>query len=179
MALVVETGAGLSNANTFLSLADTRTYWTDRGYDFSDAENTDIESALIRASQYLTYSLEWKGYRKNGRNDDDGYQGLAWPRYYVVDREGYDLIDVVPREVQDATAEVAFYELKNPFALQPAFTANNRVSSLKAGDVQITYDSTSLNAQSARPVLLLVRDLVSQFIKGGFSNRMTATRLPA
>ena len=179
MPLIVETGAGLTDANSFITVAYFREYCGARGYDLAAYTLAEIEAALIRSSQFLTYSVTWKGYRKNGRTDAEGYQGLAWPRYYVTDAEGYDVTDRVPREVMEATCELAIYELQNPHALQPVHTPNARVSMLRAGDVQIAYDATHLSAESARPVLLIVRDLLSGFMEGGGSARITSRRVAA
>lgn len=179
--LIVETGAGLPDANSFISVSYFRDYCGARGYDLAAYTLAEIEAALIRSSQFLTYSVTWKGFRKNGRTDAEGYQGLAWPRYYVTDGEGYETINEVPREVKAATAEATVYELQNPRALQPLHAPNERVSMLRAGDVQVAYDTTRLNAASARPVLLLVADLIRPFVTdgGSVSGRITSRRVAA
>jgi len=165
--LIVETGEGLPDANSYVSLDYAESYWAQRGYDASSYSDEQKEQSLIRASEYITYSFEWPGYRKNGRTDVDGYQGLAWPRYYALDKEGHTVgLDSVPREVQFATCELAFYELQNPHALQPTFQVNEQIKRIKAGDAEIEFDGTYSIATSARPILVSVQDLLADLVVG-------------
>ena len=178
MALTVETGAGLHNANSLASLAAAKTYWDRRGKDYSAHDDSKIEQALIRASDYLTYSFDWKGYRRHGRRDPQGYQALAWPRYEVYDKERiYVPHDSVPPEVIFATCECAFYELSSPSGLQPIFEPLKRIRMFKASDVSITYDVTRIDSEAAEPILLTVRNLISAFITDGDSNRLSIPAL--
>ena len=170
--LVVEDGTGLANANSFISQSYFEIYSSERGRDLSPYSDENKITALIRASEYLSESFNWKGIRKKGRNYEDGteFQALAWPRYGVTDDDGFYVPDdEIPREVQWATAEAAFYEIEDPSALRPAYIAHNRARMIKAGSVAITYDTstTSQNIYGTRPVLLSVIDLISKFLKSG------------
>src|SRR4051812_4464605 len=84
MSLILEDGTGLANADTFASLAAFEAYWDQRGFDYSSYDDDAIEAALRRASSYLSNSFSWAGYRVKGRA-----QALAWPRFDVVDSEGW------------------------------------------------------------------------------------------
>lgn len=104
----VETGAGLSNANSYVSVADADQYHDDFGAPaaWTGATEAAKQAALRAATQYLDaeYGWRWKGVKANET------QALDWPRYNV-DRETF-LLDstVVPTEVEQATALLA---LKN------------------------------------------------------------------
>lgn len=115
MTLVVEDGTAKSDANCFCTLEFANAWHLARGItlwatDMSDAEK---EAAIIRAAHYMQqwYRMRWMGYRKTTT------QALDWPRFEVERRDGpyiygyatnwYD-DDVVPIEVQQANAELAF-----------------------------------------------------------------------
>lgn len=143
MALTVENGTGLSNADSYISLADANTYFTSMGDEtWTDADDTEKEAALRRA----TYSLDawlrgrWKGVKKTST------QALAWPRIKkldstegVKDEDGYELAtDAVPLVVQRATAEIALIELSERF-IQQSVSNSNTVASESVGPISVTY----------------------------------------
>lgn len=106
MAFTVETGTGLSNANSYLSVVDTDSYHANHSgsTDWSGASNADKEKALRLATQYLdvSYDGRWKGSRSNEA------QSLAWPRQNVVDNDEYIYSsNTLPQKLKDAVAELA------------------------------------------------------------------------
>jgi hypothetical protein len=156
--LTVEDGTGLGDADSFISLADATAYHAARGNAAWTAEGVtdDLrEQALRRATSFLSASFPWAGYRVRGRD-----QALAWPRYGVSDVEGWAVpSDAVPREVRDATAEVALRELAAPGSMTPDVVLSERIKSEQVGPIRTEYfGSTSVD--EVRPTLLIVRDLV-------------------
>ena len=132
MAFLVEDGTGVTDANSYLSVADADTYWGDRvnatspdGNAWTDASQSEKEGALIEASAYLdaTYDWVWNNppHWQSSVNpisplaaytplvSED--QGLKWPRQAAYDEETYVLQSGVPQKVKDATAEVALNAL--------------------------------------------------------------------
>lgn len=104
MAFVVETGAGLTNSNSFASVAVADTYVADRGIaGWASLTNTVKEQALIRATDYLeaTYRNAWKGFRNSQT------QALSWPRYDVFVEQFLVSNSIVPDVVIRATIEMA------------------------------------------------------------------------
>lgn len=106
MAFQVEDGTGLSDANSYLSIADADAYIADHGNSATWIAATDAskEEALRLSTQYLDirYATKWLG----SRGDSD--QSLAWPRASVEDYDGYAVDDEsVPSRVEDSTAELA------------------------------------------------------------------------
>jgi hypothetical protein len=79
MALVVETGAGLSNADAFGSLADFKTYHDARGNSYATYPDADIEKAIRRATDFLCRYYTFVGTKKTKA------QALAWPRAKAED----------------------------------------------------------------------------------------------
>lgn len=111
MALVVEDGTGKTDAESYISVADTDTYVqlhlrsanTDR-VEWLAAATADKEIALRQATDWLDIQFQqrWQGRRSN----ED--QALAWPRWGVVDFDGYTIeSDSLPQDLLDATAEMA------------------------------------------------------------------------
>jgi hypothetical protein len=115
MAFTVEDGTGLTAANSYAAVAELVSYTGDRGVDISSADTQAREQALVNASQYLDqkYGPRWKGLR-NSRD-----QGLDWPRYEVVDRNGFPLpSNEVPKEIVNATLELAIRKIQGT-SLEP------------------------------------------------------------
>ena len=107
MALTVEDGTGIQDADSYVSTADADTYWDNRQhttfYTTWDAASTDEkEGALREATTHLDaiYGPYYIGIRR-GR-----VQGLLWPRTGAHDDADYPLPDL-PREIQDACCELA------------------------------------------------------------------------
>lgn len=176
MAITVEDGTGKTDADALISLAWFKAYHDARGNDYSSYTDAALEQAIVRATDYLSESYNWAGYKLKERGHNDGEQALAWPRSYVVDRNGYSVAnDEVPTEVQRATAEVALYEAGTPGGMQPTYTPHDRVKSEKVGPLSTEYDLGRRDAEGARPVLLAVRDLIGQFLKAGAGNRLAGS----
>jgi hypothetical protein len=77
MALVVETGLGVSGANTFADVASANAYFTTSGETAWAGEDAAKEAALVRAGRYLN-GLCWQGDKV-----DRVRQAMCWPRYNV------------------------------------------------------------------------------------------------
>ncbi|BAQ18316.1 DnaT-like ssDNA-binding protein [Methyloceanibacter caenitepidi] len=163
MALEVEDGTGKSNADAFDALANVKTYWDAKGTDYSSYDDDAIEQAIRRSTSILSNSYTWKGTRVNGRD-----QALAWPRYGVEDSEGwYVPATEVPKEVKEATAEIALRELVSPGSMTPDVTLSDKVKREKVGSLEVEYANAQTGAEASRPVLLIVRDLIGGLLDGG------------
>lgn len=169
MALVVEDGTGLSNADALISRADFEAYATARGYVTSSYDgDDDIDPAIRRASAYLN-AFTWKGYKLNGRD-----QTMSWPRTGVLDGEDLTVpSDEVPREVEQASAEAAWYEL-SVGPLSPSLVLTDRVKREKIGSIETEYMDSGTSVDAARPVVMKIRDLVQGLLAMG-SNSLVGT----
>lgn len=160
MALTVETGAGLANADALITLVFADNYHTAKGTTTWTGEDSLKEAAIRRATAFLSNSYTWQGVRTKGRS-----QALAWPRSGVVDQEGYGIAaSEIPIEIQNAVAEIALRELVTPGAMTPDFKASDLVKREKVGPIETEYALSNVTADSQRPVLTVVRDMVSQFM---------------
>ena len=107
MALVVETGAGVHNADAYTTRMEVSTYWSKHPHDslataWTEASDANKDGAVREATAYLdaVYGPHYRGRRK-GR-----VQGLLWPRTDAFDEDGYDLPDL-PKELARAVSELA------------------------------------------------------------------------
>lgn len=93
--MVVEDGTGLSNADSFVSVAYADTYFTTRGVS-AWASLTNKEALLIKATDYIeaVYSESWKGVTLNDT------QSLSFPR--IIDDA-----TVYPDRLKKAVCELA------------------------------------------------------------------------
>lgn len=108
MALVPETGAGLANADSLISLAAADAYFAAHGSPSAWTALADAakESALRYASRWLSSRYVWLG--AIVQNSSTAPQALAWPRGGVNDHEGRVIADdSVPAVVREAVCEAA------------------------------------------------------------------------
>jgi len=178
MSLVVEDGTGLSTAESFVSVSYADSYHSARGNDaWGAAATADKEEALRRASGYLSDAYRWPGYRVKPRE-----QALMWPRFDVYDAENYPVdSDAIPVEIKKATAEVALKELSSPGSMAPEYTGADGAAPVKSeavGSLKVEYDTSRMTAESNRPVLLVVKDILRPLLGGANSSTFTtnATR---
>jgi hypothetical protein len=97
MALTIETGAGVANANSYISVVNAQTWVTARGLGV-----TVTEALLLRAMDYLeSKRAEYQGYKT------DSDQALQWPRDDVY-LDGAEIeSDVIPQELISAQCQLA------------------------------------------------------------------------
>ncbi|MEN9060009.1 DnaT-like ssDNA-binding protein [Ponticoccus litoralis] len=171
MALTVETGAGLPDADALVSLAYVDAHHEAQGNAGWAGEDAAKEAAIRRASRYLSNSYRWQGYKLRARA-----QSLAWPRSGVVDDEGNGIpSEEVPDEVKQACAEIALRELEAPGAMTPDYTPSERIKAEKFGPVSFEYDMSRTDAESVRPVLLIVRDLIGPLLSHRGGSRLAGS----
>ncbi len=87
MTIIVEDGSIVAGANSFVSIADTDSYFGDRvDTVWESAENDQKTRAIILASDYITqkYRLRWNGALA------DALQTLTWPRRGVAVPDFFD-----------------------------------------------------------------------------------------
>lgn len=133
MALVVETGTGAADAESYGSVADCAAYALARGLAFAATPAPAAEAALRRATAFIdSHRARFPGYRRNLRD-----QALEWPRIGASDAAGNAIpYDAVPIEIVNATFEAAIRELAKPGALSPDLTPAIRMKRVKAGPVE-------------------------------------------
>ncbi|AIM40555.1 structural phage protein [Vibrio phage VpKK5] len=107
MALIVEDGTGLEDANAYVDVDYVKEYARKHGLQF-DGDDEVLEDAIEVATIYT--DTRW-GNSLRGR-PLRSVQALEFPRLYLTDRYGRD-IEGVPAGVQDACAEYAIIQKTN------------------------------------------------------------------
>ncbi|MCC0013674.1 MAG: hypothetical protein H6877_10190 [Rhodobiaceae bacterium] len=157
--LVVETGTGASDSESYVSVSDAASYAAARGLTFPVSPEAPAEQALRRATTFIdaTYRASFPGARANGRN-----QALQWPRVDAYDREGEEIAsDEIPAEIVSATIEAAVRELASPGSLSPDIVPGQIEKRIKVDTIEFEYAVGAGTAQEQRPVVSIVDDILS------------------
>jgi hypothetical protein len=130
MALIVEDGSIVANANSYVSDADYTAYAAARGKTIG-ASAAIRDQELILAMDYIeSHRAQFQGSKVSSA------QALQWPRTgaYI---DGFAIgSDEIPQELKSAQIEAAI--LANSTALLPSGNTQN-VQSEKLGELQISY----------------------------------------
>lgn len=144
MALVVETGAGLAGAESYISVADADARHTALGNSAWTGDDSVKEAALRKATEYMeqAFRSRWSGVRRTGT------QALSWPRAYVL-VDGYGVeSDVVPSIVANACADLALKALSEDLNAD----LERAVVRKKVGPLETEYDRASPQSKRYRAV---------------------------
>ena len=175
MTLSVEIGAGSATSESYLSVADFKTYALSN-YAVTDTVADDaIEQALRRATRYVDgrYRHRFLGYRTFAFS-----QALEWPREGVVLNWlpegatyaywlGYSAVagqilanNVIPQMLKDAVSEAAIRELADPGTLTPDRTPARQVLQQTVGPITTVY----ANVATTRPVVTVIDEILSPLL---------------
>ena len=146
MALIVETGSGVTSADSYTTLVDAQAFIDLRGFSTSVL----TEALLLRAMDVLN-AVPMKGDKVLASNS------LAWPRTGVYDKEGEMVLStVVPDGIVNAQIWLAYYILNGD---DPATVATPAVRSEQVDVISTTY-TASMGSTTAITALSLpnVRD---------------------
>lgn len=141
MALIVEDGTGLDNAESYISVADADTYFsTMRGNaseyasDWLSDDTTDaIKEACLRwATRLVDKLVVWDGSKSTTT------QKLRWPRSYVLDDEGDPIPgDTIPDDLKWSVAEQARALLVDATRVDDQEVG---LSSLEVATIKLVFD---------------------------------------
>lgn len=108
MALVIENGQVVANANSYVEVSELRAYATARGVTLPVAD-ADVEKFLIKAADYLgSFEQQYRGVRQSEA------QELSWPRAGAF-VNGFEVADdAIPKLLKKAQMQAAV-EIFNGF----------------------------------------------------------------
>lgn len=162
MALRVEDGTGVSDANSYIALAEADTYFQERGNaEWGALSVAEKEQALIRATDYLEqrYDGRWRGARAGAG------QALSWPRSYAYafgDERRPISSEVVPLRLRYATCELA--SRATDASLRPDLLPNmTAVTKEKVGSLEVNYSPAG---GVDTPQFIVVSDLLRPLLHG-------------
>lgn len=160
MALIVENGTGLIDANSYITVAYADTYHSNRGNTaWATLTTTVKEQLLIKSTDYIeqVYRLRWLGYRHTEE------QALSYPRDEVPRRDftflnqfSFYPNDVVPNEIKSACAELALKANNEALAPDIARIAKRE----KVASLEVEYDIYS----PAYVVFRAIDNIVAPFL---------------
>lgn len=139
--LIVETGTGVANANTYIDATYANTYFTLYGNSDWSGDDTAKETALVQAAQ----SLDLLYGPRYASATSSSTQTLLWPRAAFYDRNGNLRSSTsIPEELKKAQAELALGILTGAVSATPEPKATNNIkeSSEKVGELQVSYKYT-------------------------------------
>lgn len=157
MTITVETGAGLSTANSYATVAQYKTYCDARGISYAGVSDTVIEQALVKATDAMLqmFTSRWSGFRVYPT-----IQSLDFPRRWCEiigrSRSGYPVYadsNSVPVEVINACIMLAIESQSNALItnLEPAVVRE------KIDVIEVEYDTAALPYTQYRAVELLLK----------------------
>ncbi len=134
LTIVVETGSGESNSNSYASAANGDSYHDGHLYagDWTTASASTKAASLVMATRLLDDFINYEGIKENKDN------ALEWPRVGAEDRSGFLIpSDTIPNELRDATAEFARFLIASDRTADPDTLG---FSKMKAGSLAIEID---------------------------------------
>lgn len=165
MSLVVESGAGLANAESYASVDSADTRLAAMGLTtWAPLLTAEKEQALRRATQYMlqAYRGRWKGTRLLRA------QALDWPRYGAC-VDGYSIDStVVPADVANACIDLAFKAAAGDLNAD----LTRAVKREKVGPLETEYESYGSQSVQYRAV---DQALAPYLTGGGGSARLVRT----
>lgn len=131
MALVIEDGSIVPGANSYVTVAEMRTYALQRGVTLPAAD-ADLEVLSFQAVDYLeSFRSSYKG------SIVDTAQALQWPRQNVViDGQPWPII-AIPKELKSAQCQ-SVIEVFNGFDLMPS-QDNFAEERIKVDVIEVQY----------------------------------------
>lgn len=173
MALIIETGAIVAGADSYVTEAEADLYFANRENTVWDSTDLDKSALLRRACQYIDnkYATRWKGSQVQPLT-----QNLMWPRagvklsdpqdlfgvplsYYDVSYAGFIPITTIPQKLKDAQCEAALRAISGDLASD--LDRGGKISSITVGPISQSF-SESAPATTTYQIIDL---LLSQFIK--------------
>jgi hypothetical protein len=131
MALIVENGTGLADAESYLSVNQASAYHRLRGNAaWEDLDFEVQEQALRQATAYIDSLQRYKASRLKPS------QALEFPRTGLFDWSGYEVTGV-PKRVKDACAELALRAAST--SLFTDLARGGKVVSESVGPISTTY----------------------------------------
>ena len=170
MPIIIETGDGLADAESYASVAAADARCASLGMTgWAALTEADKEIALRRATLFMaTYRTRWAGRRVHQR------QALDWPRYNVV-VDGFTVPSTaVPLDVVNACIDLAVRAGSGEDLLPDLDTGSNTIKKDKTGPLETEYFQ---NTTDARERFVAVEALLAPYFgSAGSGNSMKVTR---
>lgn len=172
MALIIENGTIVANANSYVSIAVLNDYLLSIGVT-TTASDAVKESYLILAMQYLeALRNKFKGSKVSS------LQTLQWPRQYVQ-IDGFDLaITTIPTELIKAQCQLVVEQIKgNPlFPASKTVVAQGSVIEETIGPMTTKYGASN-QLSSTTPILFASVNAFLNVLTNFYCGSLTTVRV--
>ena len=124
-------------SNAYITEAEGDTYHEGRlnNSEWTAGTQATKEASIIWATRVLDSMFEWKG------SISDNDQALDWPRIGVYNKKNQYLdSEAIPKEVKDATAELAFQLIKQDRLILDE-PDNAGVKAFSLGSIKFAFDA--------------------------------------
>lgn len=161
------TVAGVS-ANAYLTLAEANAYHETKLHnpEWAAADDDDKEAAIIWATRLLDSRVSFVGYKYDPENRQYTpgtrypVQALEWPRADAHDNNGFWVdFRIVPREVKNATAELAWLLIKEDRTAARSDPSISGLKSVKIGPLSLGIDPKDRKIDIPESVIGLLKGL--------------------
>ncbi|MGK5040439.1 DnaT-like ssDNA-binding protein [Janthinobacterium sp. GB1R12] len=170
MPIIIETGEGLADAESYASVAAADARCASLGMtSWAALADADKEIALRKAALFMaTYRTRWTGRRVYQ------HQALDWPRYNVV-VDGFTVPSTsVPADVVNACVDLAVRAGRGEDLLPDLDTGSNAIKKDKTGPLETEYFQ---NTADARERFVAVDALLAPYFgSAGGGNSIKVTR---
>jgi hypothetical protein len=137
---ILEDGTGKSTATSYVSVAEYKAYWTNRGIAIADSDD-NIKIYLNLATEYVDSFANYKGQIYSDT------QALLVPRDNWYDVKEKDISNSVPVQLKNAVCEFAYIRKADNLTE----TKNTGIASESYGPVSISYSGDSGSARITYP----------------------------
>lgn len=162
MAITVEDGSGLSNAETYATVAALKAYCDGRGYSYGSSSDTVLEQKLRIAADYINAKWRFKGTRKVSS------QAMEFPRTGCMDTSGYEVTGV-PARVANACCELAYNAISE--SLFQNLDRGGKIASESVGPISVSYAADA----PAEKLYAAAESFLKPYIMAGGREFMAAT----
>lgn len=142
MSLIVEDGSIVANANSYITIAEYKTWADARGFTYG--EDAVVQQNILRAMDFL----ERQNFIGNKANEN---QPLQWPRTEALIDGYYADATEIPPDVKKSLYEATKSEIDG---ISELANLDRRTSRERVGDIEVQYDSSS-QSRTISPALSL------------------------
>lgn len=171
MALTIEDGSGVPNANSYVSVAEIKAFNEARGITLPSSDD-DIEKLAVEAYDYVeSFRSQYQGQKTNL---DPDVQNSQWPRTGVV-IDGWDCPpDRIPSNLKNAQCRAASYSYSDG-PLMPSSSAAVVREKIDVLEVQYAEPQTS-DGQTITPSFPEVDNYLEPLFSSGGGYRVKVIR---
>jgi hypothetical protein len=161
VALIVEGGTGLPEANAYIDVAYVDTYFLgERFAKWETLEQGEQERLIIGATVYIDIAFDWYGNRKTPE------QGLSWPRS-GVSFDGFP-VDGVPVRVKKAAAETVWLLIEGEELFSTE--SDTEIASEQVDIIKVSYRDPGKNEPQAASRF----DVLNKLLRGLYQSDAAA-----